>query len=117
MIKVLTLVRRHPDLTRAAFFDYWLNHHAKLVMSTPDFWRHVRKYKQNHCLPGMALFGAEAAAETYDGCAELWFDSVEALGAAVNEPAYLAIIRPDELKCFDDLSNAPVLITEEHVLA
>ena len=54
--------------------------------------------------------------EAYDGCAELWFDSVEALQQAISEPAYLSIIRPDELICFDDLSMAPVLITTEHVV-
>jgi uncharacterized protein (TIGR02118 family) len=122
MIKVMTLLRRHPSLTREEFLDYWLNRHAPLVRSVPEFWRHVRGYRQNHAVITLPVFGAQPsteapATEGYDGCAELWFDSPESLQQAVQEPAYLAIIRPDELKCFADLSQAPVLIVTEHVIA
>jgi hypothetical protein len=48
----------------------------------------------------------------YDGVAELWFDSLEELARAFEEPRYLDIIRPDELK-FVDVSNCISFITEE----
>jgi hypothetical protein len=48
----------------------------------------------------------------FDGIAELWFDSVEDIGAAFNHPRYLEIIRPDELK-FVDFASSRVFIVED----
>jgi uncharacterized protein (TIGR02118 family) len=110
MIKVMTFVRRRPGLTREEFLAYWLNHHAPLVMSVEGFWRHVRKYRQNHALDAEQVFGAAG----FDGCAELWFDDVEGLRQAIADPGYTNIIRPDELRCFDDLSGFPVIMAVEH---
>jgi uncharacterized protein (TIGR02118 family) len=69
----------------------------------------VRKYVQCHLVQGAAPLGA---AGDYDGVAELWFDSVEELEKAFNEPRYLEIIRSDELK-FVDLSKCLSFLTEE----
>ena len=52
----------------------------------------------------------------YDGVAELWFDSQEDLVKAFNEPRYLEIIRPDELK-FVDHHRCISFITEEIPIA
>ncbi len=52
------------------------------------------------------------ASSDYDGVAELWFDSVDELNKAFNEPRYLEVIRPDELK-FADLVNCVSIVTEE----
>ncbi len=46
------------------------------------------------------------------GIAELWFDDVESMNAAFNEPRYLEIIRPDELK-FVDLERCMSFVSEE----
>ncbi len=58
-------------------------------------------------------WGVEGA---YDGVAELWFDNPEEIARAFEEPRYLEIIRPDELK-FVDLSNCISFLTEEVAMA
>ena len=98
MVKYIICATRKEGMTREEFSAYWRNHHGPLVKSVPEFIRHVRKYVQCHLVAGAVPLGA---ASDYDGVAELWFDSVEDLVNAFNEPRYLEIIRPDELKFVD----------------
>jgi EthD domain len=42
---------------------------------------------------------------------ELWFDGIDELNRAFNEPRHLEIIRPDELK-FADIANCVSMVTE-----
>lgn len=109
MVKYTILVTRKAGLTWEEYDAYWKNYHGTVVKSVPEFIRHVRKYVQCHLVKGAMPLGAAGA---YDGIAELWFDSVEELQAAFNEPRYLAIIRPDELK-FVELEKCMSFITEE----
>jgi len=113
MVKFIICARRKAGLTRPEFSTYWRNQHGPLVRSVPEFMRHVRKYVQCHIVAGVSPFGEEAA---YDGVAELWFDNSEEITRAFNEPRYLEIIRPDELK-FVDISNCLSFITEEVPIA
>ena len=109
MIKITIFVVRKADLTFEEFDSYWREKHAPLLKSVTEFSRHVRKYVQSHLkstdVPIAQGFG-------YDGLAELWFDSVESLNTAFNEPRYLEVIRPDELK-FADLDRCLSIICEE----
>ena len=109
MIKYIICATRKAGMTHAEFSAYWRNQHGPLVRSVPEFMRHVRKYVQCHLVGDAVPLGA---AGDYDGVAELWFDGVEELVNAFNEPRYLEIIRPDELK-FVDLSKCISFITEE----
>jgi uncharacterized protein (TIGR02118 family) len=113
MVNFIICAKRKPGMTREEFSAYWRNHHGPLVKSVPEFMRHVRKYVQCHIVPGALAFGKEAE---YDGVAELWFDSAEEITQAFNEPRYLEIIRPDELK-FADVANCISFITEEVPIA
>jgi uncharacterized protein (TIGR02118 family) len=100
-------------MSREEFSAYWRNQHGPLVKSVPEFMRHVRKYVQCHLAAGVPPLGVEGA---YDGVAELWFDSPDEIARAFQEPRYLEIIRPDELK-FVDISNCISFITEEIPIA
>ena len=113
MVKFIICARRKAGLTRSEFNTYWLNNHGPLVRSVPEFMRHVRKYVQCHLVAATSPFGGEAP---YDGVAELWFDNAEDIARAFNEPRYLEIIRPDELK-FVDISNCISVIAEEVPMA
>jgi len=62
-----------------------------------------------HLVAGAPPLGVAGA---YDGVAELWFDSAEEIERAFEEPRYLEIIRPDELK-FVDVPGCISFITEE----
>jgi uncharacterized protein (TIGR02118 family) len=109
MIKYIICATRKAGMTREEFSAYWRHQHGPLVKSVPEFMRHVRKYVQCHLVKDAVPLGA---AGTYDGVAELWFDSPEDLVKAFNEPRYLEIIRPDELK-FVDLGKCISFVTEE----
>jgi uncharacterized protein (TIGR02118 family) len=113
MVKYIICARRKSGWTRAEFSDYWRNQHGPLVRSVPEFMRHVRKYVQCHIVAGTGPLGVEG---TYDGVAELWFDSPEEITRAFEEPRYLEIIRPDELK-FVDISDCISFVTEEVAMA
>lgn len=116
MITMIVCVRRKQGLSREVFSHYWHKRHGPLVLSTPEFMQHVRKYVQYHLADGDAapgsLFGDIS---DYDGVGEIWFDTREAMNAALNEPRYLEVMRPDEEK-FIDLAGCLSLVTEERVM-
>lgn len=102
MIALIVAAKRRPDLSREEFEDHWLNRHGQLVLSVPEFARHLKRYV-------LYPYASEAAGEAlvlgggsdYDGVGELWFESHAAMIAAFNEPRYLEIIRPDEDRFLD----------------
>ncbi len=109
MVKLIVCAKRKPGMTHEEFDRYWRENHGPLVRSVPEFIRHVRKYVQCHIVSNSVPLGAGS---DYDGVAELWFDNLDELNRAFNEPRYLEIIRPDELK-FVDLANSVSFVTEE----
>jgi uncharacterized protein (TIGR02118 family) len=109
MIKLIICASRRPDISREAFDTYWREKHGQLVKSVAEFARHVRKYVQCHLVESAVPFGI---AGSYDGVAELWFDSVEDAAKAFREPKYLEIIRADGLK-FVDPHKCISFVTEE----
>jgi uncharacterized protein (TIGR02118 family) len=110
MVKYIICVTRKAGLSREEFSAYWRHHHGPLVAGVPEFARHVRKYVQCHLVASEVPLGA---AGSHDGVAELWFDSVEDLVKAFNEPRYLEVIRPDEQK-FVDAAKCISFVTEEN---
>jgi uncharacterized protein (TIGR02118 family) len=76
VIKIIALVQRNDDLSHEEFVDYWQNHHAKLVSQLPG----LRRYVQN---PAIDLAGRD---RPYDGCAELWYDDIDAVRDAGRSP-------------------------------
>ena len=113
MVKYIICATRKAGMTHEEFSAYWRNNHGPLVRSVPEFMRHVRKYVQCHLVSSALPIGATG---DYDGVAELWFDSPEEIEKAFNEPRYLEIIRPDELK-FADLNKCLAFVTEEVPIA
>jgi len=74
-----------------------------------EFNRHIRRYVQCYAVPSDLPLGASGE---YDGIAELSFDNVASMTTAFNEPRYLEIVRPDELK-FVDLEKCLSYVSEE----
>ncbi|MGH7966785.1 MAG: EthD domain-containing protein [Candidatus Binatia bacterium] len=112
MVKLVGCLRRKPNMDAAEFQRYWKEVHGPLVKSVPEFFRYVRKYVQGHTLNDPVPGFPPQTSPSFDGIAELWFDSVAELGKAFAEPRYLEIIRPDELK-FLDLSNCTIFVVED----
>ena len=88
MIKLVFCVRRRSDLSADDFKRYWIENHAPLVK------KHAaavgaKRYLQSHTLDddiNAALRASRGAAEAFDGIAELWWDSRDALTAALSRP-------------------------------
>jgi uncharacterized protein (TIGR02118 family) len=111
MVKFVACLKRKPGMSSAEFHRYWKDAHGPLVKSVPEFMRHLRKYVQSHSVSD-SVPGFPSAPSQYDGIAELWFDSVEEVSKAFNEPRYLEIIRKDEPK-FLDLAACSIFVAEE----
>ena len=118
MIKLVFALRRRQDLSRDEFQRYWREHHAPLVRSHAGTLG-IRRYVQTHTLPDdvhAALRMSRGAPEPYDGVAELWFDSLDTLGAAVatdeGQAAALALL--DDERRFIDHARSPLWLAQEH---
>jgi uncharacterized protein (TIGR02118 family) len=76
MIKLIALLKRKPGLSREEFADRWLNDHIKLSSKMPG----LRGYRVNIAIDHQP--DGDGVEPIYDGTAELWWDSVEAMEAA-----------------------------------
>jgi uncharacterized protein (TIGR02118 family) len=120
MIKLTFCLVRLPHLTREAFQHYWFETHAPLVASVAETLQ-IRRYIQLHSLPAEAHAALRASREAppeFDGVAELWFDSLEALAANSERPAAREaghLLLEDERR-FIDLPKSPLWWGEERVV-
>lgn len=76
MIKCIALLKRTPGTTREEFEQRWLKEHLKLSTRMPGLLGYRVNIAINHQPDGDGL------EPIYDGTAELWWDSVEAMEAA-----------------------------------
>jgi uncharacterized protein (TIGR02118 family) len=118
MLKLTFCVRRLPHLSREEFQRYWLDVHGPLVRTHAPVLQ-IKRYVQLHT-DASALSDAvrkvRGAPEPFDGVAELWWDSAEALRAAGATPegrAAGAALLEDE-KRFIDLARSPLWFGTEH---
>ncbi len=102
MIKVFSLLKRREDWTREEFQRWWIEDHVPYAVKLPG----LRKYKVSLTKGSTTHEGQEP----FDGVAELWFDSREALEAAWGSSVGLEAVGHSKA----NVSNRVVLITEEH---
>lgn len=120
MIKLTFCLRRLPGLSREAFQTYWREQHAPLVAKhakTLGILKYVQVHT-HHADLNTAIQGSRGSPEDYDGIAELWFESVEAVQQSLSDEAGAAagaILLEDERK-FIDLSRSPLWFNEEFVV-
>lgn len=118
MVKLVFCLRRLPHLSRAEFQRYWLEQHGPLVRSHAATLG-IRRYVQTHTddLPLTdALRATRGAPEPYDGVAELWWDSADALATAAATPAGAAAgqaLLEDERR-FIDHARSPLFLATQH---
>jgi uncharacterized protein (TIGR02118 family) len=120
MIKIVFCLRRRADLSREEFQAYWLTNHAPLVRSHADALG-VRRYVQVHSVDdaiSTAIAGARQSPEPFDGVAELWLDSLDALIASGSSEAGRAASKAllEDERRFIDLERSPLFLAEEHVI-
>lgn len=118
MIKILFCLRRLPGMSREEFQAYWHERHAPLVREHAAVLG-IRRYVQSHSFahpglqPPLDARGGEVA--PYDGIAQLWYDSIDAvlrLGDSREARRAGRALFEDE-KRFIDLPNSPLFYAED----
>jgi uncharacterized protein (TIGR02118 family) len=119
MIRLVFLLRRKAGTTLAEFQRYWRETHGPLVASFQQS-LDILRYVQAHALEdpmNQAAASARGGMEPpYDGVAELWWDSEEALSAVLATEAGRAAgaaLLEDE-KRFIDLPRSPLWLAHEY---
>jgi uncharacterized protein (TIGR02118 family) len=117
VIKLSFAVRRRREIDPAEFHRYWRETHGPLVRSLQPALG-IRRYVQTHRIQtplNEALRVGRGALEAFDGVAELWWDDLDALVAAVASPEGSAAgqtLLEDEVK-FIDLARSTLWLGEE----
>jgi uncharacterized protein (TIGR02118 family) len=116
MIKLVYCLKRRPELSREEFQKYWYETHAPLVRKHAEALG-VRKYVQVHTVThpmNAAIQSSRTTPPEYDGVAEIYFDSLDAMAANRSPEAATAgaALLEDEAK-FIDFANSPLWFAEE----
>jgi uncharacterized protein (TIGR02118 family) len=120
MIKIVFCLRRRSELSREEFQTYWRTTHAPLVQAHADALG-IRRYVQVHSIDdavSAAVTGPRHSPEPFDGVAELWLDSLDALMVAGSSDAgrvAAAALLEDERR-FIDLERSPLFLADEFVV-
>jgi uncharacterized protein (TIGR02118 family) len=108
VIKLIVAIKRNPAMSPAEFHDYWRTTHSEKVNALAASKKYIRRYVQAHTLDTEYANGEPS----FDGTAELWFDSIADKDAFYSDPEYLAHVNPDE-KVFADMSSTLFFVTKE----
>ena len=108
MIKFAIAFHRREGLDHAACTEHYRDKHGPLCRNTPGMSDYCRRYLQNDLVH-------EERDDHPTGLTLGWFDNLEDLFSHFTVPAYLPIIRPDELS-FSRIDNALVAMGEEHIV-
>jgi uncharacterized protein (TIGR02118 family) len=105
-------------MSREDFKDYWMNEHGPFFMNNADAMG-AKKYVQSHTLDTPLNEGLRASRgmlPEYDGVAEVWFESEEALieGMSSPEGQKLGAALLEDEKKFIDHSKSSAFIVHEH---
>lgn len=119
MIRLTFMLRRRDGLSLDDFQQYWREQHGPLVASHATHLG-IRRYVQVHALADPldeAIQEARGGMEPgHDGVAELWFDSLGAIEAALATEAgaaAAAALLEDEAR-FIDLARSPLWLNVEY---
>ena len=76
MVKLVAFLKRRPGISKEEFARRWVHEHTKLSRQLPG----LRGYRINIATPRQPE--GSGAEPIYDGTAEMWWESVEAMEAA-----------------------------------
>lgn len=119
-MKVIYCLRRLPELTPEEFRRYWFEEHGPLVRAHQQELRIVR-YVQVHTNYGPLLDKLRAfrgSPEPFDGVAEIWYESREALETLGHDPAARSASRKllEDERRFVDSPRSPIWLGDEHTV-
>jgi len=121
MLKIVICMKRRPEMSRAEFLRYWKEDHAKVVTevaSAMGMRRNVHNHTITTPIDERIRRGRGAEMDDYDGVAESWFDSLDALVAATSsdEGRRAAQRLAEDEARFIDFSRSRIFFVEEHVV-
>jgi uncharacterized protein (TIGR02118 family) len=76
MVKLIAFLKRKPGMSREDFVQRWVNEHTQLSSQLPG----LLEYRINTALQHQP--GGDGLEPLYDGTAELWWESIEAMEAS-----------------------------------
>ena len=106
MFKVVTLIKRRPDLSVENFQTYWADRHGPLLKQAPG----LRRYVQSHALSQ----GYRKGELLFDGISELWFDDEGAYATCLNSREFKAA--DSDLDAFVDRARLVEMPVDVHVI-
>lgn len=111
MIKLSSFLTRRADLSHEEFSRYWVERHAPFLENLPEVRQYVRRYVQQDAAAGLPD-GLPIA--SFDGVAELWFDDLDAVIAAMGSANYASVVAEDEANFLDRAKTVLMLSEERH---
>jgi uncharacterized protein (TIGR02118 family) len=112
LVKVSFLLTKRDDLTHQEFLAYWTEQHIKLlskpIEGMPKVYRYVQLRTVTQALPGFEQ-------STYDGVAEVWYESIDDLVKAMSSEHYRTVIAKDE-ENFLNRKKTVALLSHEKVI-
>jgi uncharacterized protein (TIGR02118 family) len=108
MIKLFELLPPLPGISLQVFHDHWRHPHGSLVRHMLS----VRRYAQHHRIDSASI-GANPT--SFEGIAEVWFDSAEEFPLLLAMPYINEHVLVDEAR-FIDRPNTKYFMAEEEVI-
>ena len=122
MVKISYLVQRLPLLTREEFQSYWSEKHPQAApadaFSTLGVIRYVQVLPLETAARSLVIGPRTGLVEPFDGIAELWFESEEALArdwSTDQAKAYVNIFFDVE-KNLIDWKGSTILVSDENIV-
>jgi uncharacterized protein (TIGR02118 family) len=103
MVKLICLIHRPEGQSKEGFQRWWLDHHARVAAALPG----LRRYTIS-----TTPLDREGESAPFDGVAELWFDSEDAMEAAFASEQGQACAREDR----ELIGRRIAFLTQEHVI-
>jgi hypothetical protein len=122
MIKIFYLMRRLPHLSLEDFQSYWSEKHPQAAPEDAFSTLGVKRYIQ--VLPletearNLVIGPRTGLVEPFDGIAELWVESIEAIEtnwSTEKAKEYIKIFFKDEQN-FIDWSRSTILVSKENIV-
>ena len=122
MVKISYLMRRQPHLTLEEFQSYWSEKHPQAAPADAFSTLGVKRYVQ--VLPletdarNLVIGPRTGLVEPFDGMAELWVESIEALESnwsTDKAKEYIETFFKDEQN-FIDWTRSTILVSNENVV-
>jgi len=112
MVKMTMFLKRNPEISHDEFVKHHIRKHGPLFQKIPEAQRHVIRYIQTHPIEKKTDV---LETNSYDGTAELWFDSLDGLETVLTSDFYKNRVFPDE-KTFLDHENTLITIGYQDVI-